>query len=197
MARGVNGLVERAWLTRCEVSTLRLKANQTAAATILNVIGNLGRQHDRRILGSMGTAGSVLDLCTGLQALSRLDQAFPYVTQRINVLAALEQKRLHHAAGLGFTAHQTRRHHTSLVDDQQIARLDVVDDVAEDTTLDRTAVLQCHGIGRVTPLAVKHEQTARIARLGRRLSDKLFGQVVIKIIGTHGHDRHPLLVKVR
>ena len=119
------------------------------------------------------------------------------MAQRINVLAALEQKRLYHSASLRFAPHQARRHHAGFVDDQQITWLDVIDDVAENAVFDRPAVLQRHGICGIASLAVKYKQTARVARLGRRLGDELLRQGVIKIIGTHGHDWHPLLVKVR
>lgn len=79
------------------------------------------------------------------------------MAQRINVLAALEQKRLYHTASLRLAPHQARRHHAGLVDDQQITRLDVIDDVAEDAMLDRPTVLQRHGICGVAPLAVKYK----------------------------------------
>ena len=66
MARGVNGLVKRARLARCGVGTLRLKANQATTTAVNDVIGNLGSQHDRRALGSMGAARTIFDLCAGL-----------------------------------------------------------------------------------------------------------------------------------
>ena len=114
------------------------------------------------------------------------------MTQRINVLTALEQKRLYHSASLCLAPHQARRHHAGLIDDQQITWLDVIDDVAEDAMLDRPTVLQCHGICGVAPLTIKYKQTTRVARIGRCLGDKFLRQGVIKIIGTHGHDWHPL-----
>ena len=90
----------------------------------------------------MGATGAILNLSTGLQALARLDQALPNVTQRVNILAALEQQRLDHAARARLATDQAGRHHARLVDDEHIARLDIVDDVTEDAVLDGTAVLQ-------------------------------------------------------
>lgn len=66
MARSMNGLVKRARLARCGVGALRLKANQAATTAVNDVIGNLGRQHDRRALGSMGAARTIFDLRAGL-----------------------------------------------------------------------------------------------------------------------------------
>ena len=131
----------------------------------------------------MGTTGTILNLSTGLQTLTRLDQTLPNVAQRIHVLAALEQQRLDHAARAGLATDQAGRHHARLVDDEHVARLDVVDDVAEDAVLDGTAMLQGRsGLGTLT---VHHQQAAGIARLGGSLSNQFLRKVVIKIIGTH------------
>ena len=52
------------------------------------------------------------------------------------------------------------------------------------------AVLERHGIARAgraaLELAVEHQQTAGVARLGGCLGDQLVGKVVIEIIGAHG-----------
>ena len=112
------------------------------------------------------------------------------MAQRIHVLAALEQQGLDHTARAGLATDQSGRHHARLVDDKHVARLDIVDNVAEDAVFDGAAVLQRRP--RLGTLAVNHQQAARIARLGGSLGDELFRQVVIKIIGTHRHVRFSL-----
>ena len=181
---GVNGLVERARLAG-GIAAGRLKAHQAAAAAIGDKVDDLGRQHHGRALGRMGAARTILNLSTGLQALTRLDQALPDMAQRIHVLAALEQQRLDHAARAGFATDQASRHHARLVDDEHVARLDIVDDVAEDAVLNGTAVLQRRS--RLGALAIHHQQAAGVARLGRSLGNQFLGKVVVKIIGTHRH----------
>ena len=138
----------------------------------------------------MGATGTILNLSAGLESLTRLDQALPNMAQRIHVLAALEQQRLDHAARAGLATDQAGRHHARLVDDKHVARLDIVDNVAEDAVLDGAAMLQRRP--RLGTLAVHYQQATRIARLGGSLGDELFGQVVIKIIGTHRHVRFSL-----
>ena len=133
----------------------------------------------------MGAARTILNLSTGLQTLTRLDQALPDMAQRIHILAALEQQRLDHAAQAGLATDQAGRHHARLVDDEHVARLDIVDDVAEDAVLNGTAVLQRRS--RLGALAINHQQAAGVARLGRSLGNQFLRKVVVKIIGTHRH----------
>ena len=117
----------------------------------------------------MGATGAILNLSTGLQALTRLDQALPNVAQRVNILTALEQQRLDHATRTRLATDQAGRHHARLVDDEHIARLDIVDDVAKDAVLNGAAMLQrrsCLGA-----LAINHQQAAGVARLGRSLGN--------------------------
>ena len=180
----MNGLVERARLAG-GIAAGRLKAHQTASAAIGNKVDDLGRQHHGSPLGRMGATGAILNLSTGLQALTRLDQALPNVAQRVNILTALEQQRLDHATRAGFATDQAGRHHTRLVDDEHIARLDIVDDVAEDAVLNGTAVLQ--RLPRLGAFAIHHQQAAGVARLGRSLGNQFLRKVVVKIIGTHRH----------
>ncbi len=97
VAGSVDGLVECAWVAGC-VAARRLKTHQAAAAAIGDKVDNLGRQYHRSPLGRMGATCAILNLSTGLQTLARLDQALPNVAQRVNILAALEQQRLDHAA---------------------------------------------------------------------------------------------------
>ena len=154
MTGGVNGLVERARIAG-SIATGRLKTHQAAAAAIGDKVDNLGRQHHGSPLGRMGATGAILNLSTGLQALTRLDQTLPNMAQRVNILAALEQQRLDHAARAGLATDQAGRHHARLVDDEHIARLDIVDDIAEDAVLDGAAVLQWHS--RLGALAIHHQ----------------------------------------
>ena len=97
MAGSMDGLVKRARLAG-GIATGRLKTHQAAATAIGDKVDDLGRQHYGSPLGRMGAARTILNLSTGLQALARLDQALPNVTQRVNILAALKQQRLDHAA---------------------------------------------------------------------------------------------------
>ena len=131
----------------------------------------------------MGATGAILNLSTGLQTLPRLDQALPNMSQRVNILAALEQQRLDHATRAGLATNQAGRHHARLVDDEHVARLDIVDDVAEDAVLNGAAMLQrrsCLGA-----LAIHHQQAAGVTRLGRSLGNQFLRKVVVKINGTH------------
>ena len=171
VARSVDRLVERA---QGAVGVLpdRLEAHQAPAAAIVDELEDGRAQHDRSPLGRQGAAGAVLDLGTGLQALARVHQALPHDPHRIDVLAAIQQQGLRRAARR-LPADQARRHDTGLVRDQHVARLQVIDDIAEDAVVD----------GAVA--AMEHEQAARIAGFGGRLGDQLIGQVVIKVIGTH------------
>lgn len=166
------------------IATGRLKAHQAAAAAIGDKVDDLGRQH-HGAPSAHGAARTILNLSTGLQALTRLDQALPDMAQRIHILAALEQQRLDHAARAGLATDQAGRHHARLVDDEHVARLDIVDDVAEDAVLNGTAVLQRRS--RLGALAINHQQAAGVARLGRSLGNQFLGKVVVKIIGTHRH----------
>ena len=156
-----------------------------AAAAIGDKVDDLGRQHHGSPLGRMGATGTILNLGTALQTLARLDQALPNVTQRVNILAALEQQRLDHAARACLAANQAGRHHARLVDNEHVARLDIVDDVTEDAVLYGAAVLQRRS--RLGALAIHHQQATGVARLGWSLGDQFLRKVVVKIIGTHRH----------
>ena len=180
----MDGLVERARVAD-GIATGRLKTYQAATTAIGDKVDDLGRQHHGSPLGRMGTTGPILNLSTGLQALARLDQAFPNVAQRVNILTALEQQRLDHATRAGFATDQAGRHHARLVDDEHVARLDIVDDVAEDAVLNGTAVLQRRS--RLGALAIHHQHAAGVARLGRSLGNQFLRKVIVKIIGTHRH----------
>ena len=136
----MDGIVERARVAG-GIAPGRLNTHQAAAAAIGDKVDNLGRQHHGSPLGCMGAAGAILNLSAGLQTLARLDQALPHMAERIHVLAALEQQRLDHTARAGLAADQAGRHHARLVDDEHVARLDIVDDVTEDAVLDGTAML--------------------------------------------------------
>ena len=180
----MDGLVEGARVAG-GIAPGRLKAHQAATAAISDKVDDLGCQHHGSPLGRMSATGAILNLNTGFQALARLDQALPNVTQRVNILTALEQQRLDHATRTRLATDQAGRHHARLVDDKHITRLDIVDDIAEDTVLNGTAVLQRRS--RLGALAIHHQQTAGVTRLGRRLGDQFLRKVVVKIIGTHRH----------
>ena len=111
------------------------------------------------------------------------------MTERILVLATGEQERLGHTARLRLAPDETRRHHARLVRHEKVARLQIVDDVVEMPVLHAAARIERYDVARSRErlVAVQHEQTARIARLGGSLGDQLFGKVVVKIIGTHGY----------
>ena len=78
-----------------------------------------------------------------------------------------------HTPPVPLLTHQASGHDAGLVGDEQVARLEVVEDVEEVAVLD----------GAV--LAVQHEQAAGVAGLGRGLGDELVGQRVVKVFGAH------------
>ena len=188
VARRVDGRVERARLAGGRVCTLWLKAHETPALGVLHEVGDLAGEHHRRALGRVQATGAVLDDGTGLEALARVHEALPDVAHGVEVLAALEQQRLGHAARLGLAAHEARRHDARLVGHEQVARLEVVDDVGEATVLDRAAIRDGGRLPRHArpALAVQHEQAARVARLCRSLGNELVGKRIVEVVGSHG-----------
>ena len=186
--RGMDRLVERARRARC-VLALRCEAHETPAAAIGHEVKHFPHKYHGRAFGRVRTARAVFDDRTGLEALARTHKAFPHMAERILVLATGEQERLGHTARLRLAPDEARRHHAGLVRHEQVARLEVVDDVVEVTVLHATAMSKRHGLarGRKRFAAVQHQQAARIARLRRCLGYELLGQVVIEIIGTHGY----------
>ena len=169
----VDGLVEGARGAVGPVA-LRLEAHEAAALAALHEVHDGARQHDGGRLRGVQAAGAVLDDRAGLaQALSGVDETLPDATQGVDVLAALEQERLARAAGAVLLTHQASGHDAGLVGDEQVARLEVVEDVEEAAVLD----------GAV--LAVQHEQAAGVAGLGRGLGDELVGQRVVKVFSAH------------
>ena len=88
------------------------------------------------------------------------DQRFP------NVLPLLfQQQHLDVTAGVGLDAVQARRDNAGIVDHQQVAWIQIVDDVIKMMVAARAA------------LAVHHQQTRVVPRLHRRLRDLLLGQI--------------------
>ena len=181
-------LVERARRARC-VFALRREAHEASAAAIGHEVKHFPHKHHGRAFGRMRTARAVFDDRTGLEALARAHKAFPHMTERILVLATGEQERLGHTASLGLAADEAGRHDAGLVRHEQVARLEVVDDVVEMPVLHAAARIERHDVARSRKrfAAVQHQQAARIARLRRCLGYELLGQVVIEIIGTHGY----------
>ena len=147
----------------------------------------------------MEATGAIFDDGTGLQALAGIDEALPDAAEGVEVLAALEQEGLGDAARLGLVAHETGGHDARLVGDEQVARLEVVDDVIEVTVLDGTSVRDCLGSSgdSIAPVAMQDEQTARVARLGGSLGDQLVRQRVVKVIGAHGFGSSRCFVRKR
>ena len=147
----------------------------------------------------MEATGAILDDGAGLQALARIDEALPDAAEGIKVLATLEQEGLGDATRLGLAAHEASGHDARLVGDEEIARLEVVDDVIEVTVLDGTPVRDCLGSSgdSISPVAMQDEQTARVARLGGSLGDQLVRQRVVKVIGAHGFGSSRCFVRKR
>ena len=85
--------------------------------------------------------------------------------------ALLEQQDL--AAPAGRAAHRDAgAQHAAAVDDDEIGRIEQVDEVVEAPVLDR-------------PVAPVHEQARGVPALGRPLRDQLLGQRVVELVGTH------------
>ena len=177
----MDGLVERAGVAVGALAD-RLEANQAAAARVVDELLHGAAQDHGRALGRQRAARTVLDDRTGLEALSRVDQALPDIAEGVDVLAAVQQQRLGGTAR-GLPADEASGHDARLVRDQHVTGLQVIDDVPEDAVLD----------GAV--LAMQGQQAAGVARLGGSLGDQVVGQVVVKVIGTH--ERSSKLAKVR
>ena len=88
------------------------------------------------------------------------DQRFPDV-----LLLLFQQQHLDVPAGVGLDAVQARRDNAGVIDHQQVAWIQIVDDVIKVMVAARAA------------LAVHHQQTRVVPRLHRRLRDLLLGQI--------------------
>ena len=88
------------------------------------------------------------------------DQRFPDV-----LLLLFQQQHLDVPAGVGLDAVQARRDNAGVIDHQQVAWIQIVDDVIKVMVAARAA------------LAVHHQQTRVVPRLNRRLCDLLLGQI--------------------
>ena len=88
------------------------------------------------------------------------DQRFPDV-----LLLLFQQQHLDVPAGVGLDAVQARRDNAGVVDHQQVAWIQIVDDVIKVMVAARAA------------LAVHHQQARVVPRLHRRLRDLLLGQI--------------------
>ena len=165
MPHGMQGLVQR--------RQRRGKTRDTfAALAVPGPIDDLGGKHH--------LACSVREIHHGpgtrLQALARPHEHLPEghaVRPRLGASALAQQKHLGRPARAPLGAEQARRHDPRLVGHEQIPRPQVVDDVLEDTIFNFPA------------FAIHHEQSALVAHGRWLLSDKLFGQVVVEIIGSH------------
>ena len=95
------------------------------------------------------------------------------VRARLAVVHLAQQEHLGRSSRAALRAQQARGHDARLVDDEQVVRTQVVDDVAED------AVLQLAGD------SIHDHQAAAVALGGGLLRDQLGGQFVIEIRGLH------------
>ena len=111
-----------------------------------------------------------LDACTRLETPTGLDETAPQP-----FVPFVQQQQFRCAAGPLLAPEQTGRHHTRLVGHEQVARVEMVDDLTEALMVDRTGPL------------VQDEQATGIAGLCRCLCDELIGEVVGEVIGPHGH----------
>jgi len=85
------------------------------------------------------------------------------MTERVLVLAAAQQKRLGDATRVLLVPHEPRGHHARLVGDEQIAGLEIVDDISEVAVIEAAIA------------TMQHEQPTGVARLCRGLGDELIG----------------------
>ena len=186
VAGGMDGGVERERLAG-GVAALRLEAHEAPALGVLHEVDDLAGEHHRRAVRGVQAARAVLDDGAGLEALAGVHEALPDVAHGVDVLAALEQQGLGHAAGLGLLAHEARRHDARLVGNQQVTRLEVIHDVVEVAVLDRGAVGDRLGLAAyaLAATSVQHEQPAGVSWLGRGLGDELFWQRVVEVVGAH------------
>ena len=163
----VDGGIERA-------ATLRLEAHQPAAAVVLEKVNYLACEHDLGREGRVQAARAVLDDGARLaEALPGVHETLPHMAQGVEILSALEQERLGHAAGSTLVAHEARRHDARLVGNEKVAGVEVVNHVGEVAVLERAV------------LTVEHEKAAGVARLRGCLCDELVWERVVKVVGAH------------
>ena len=129
----------------------------------------------------------------GLRRLPGFTRHSHTCPEGVDVLTAAEQQRLGDATR-GLFADEAGGHDARLVGHEQVAGLQIIDDVVEMAMFDRSAVRQRDGVrgtgGAALELAIEHEQPTRIAGLRGCLGDQLVGQVVIEIVGAHGATFH-------
>ena len=122
----------------------------------------------------MQPARAVLDDGARLaEALAGVHEALPHVAQGVEVLSALEQERLGHAAGAALVAHKAGRHDARLVGNEKVAGIEVVNHVGEVAVLERAV------------LTVEHEKAAGVAGLRGCLCNELVWERVVKVVGAH------------
>ena len=167
MSRLVHRLVERALPHRGE-------ADETTAAAVVHEVEDLAREHDGGGLGRMRPTGAVLDESALLESLAGVDQALPHVSQGVQVLASPQEERLGDATRAALAPDEPRGHHAGPVGHEKVTWIEVVHDVPEDAMLD----------GAVVP--IEDEEPAGVAGLGGSLGDELAGELVVKVVGTHG-----------
>ena len=163
-------------------------------------IGDLGRKHDLACRIGEIDARSLRRIGRRLEPFARPDEHLPiadlvFRARRVRALldarivGIARRERLPQQEDLRKTARtmlrpeQTRRHDARLVRDEQVARPQLIDDLAE------------YAIAHSTALAIHHEQTARIARHHGFLGDELRWQIVIEITRFHAAHHTPLCLR--
>ena len=172
--RGVNGLVEREGGACGGIEALRVEADKTAALRALDEVDDRAREDNGGGIRRVKAACAILDHDPGLlKALSGVNEALPHVAERVHVLTAPKKQRLADAAGPALLADEASGKDARFVRDDQIPRLEIVDDVGKHLMLD------------VAVLAVENKQATGVARLYRSLGDELVWKGVIEIVGAH------------
>lgn len=141
---------------------------------VFNPVDDLGGKYYRTFLIGEIDHGTR----TGLKALAGAHQHFPdgrRVVFGLNVETLTQQEHLCLAAGVALGSQKASGHDAGFVGYDQVALLQMVDDVAEGLIV-KSAVLAFHD-----------QHAAAIALGGGFLGNKLFGQVVVEIVGTHVH----------
>ena len=156
------------------IEALRVEADKTTALRALDEVDDRARKDNGGGIRRVKAACAILDHDPRLlKALSGVNEALPHVAERVHVLTAPKKQRLADAAGPALLANETSGKDARLVRDDQIPRLEIVDDVGKHLMLD------------VAVLAVENKQATGVARLCRSLGDELVWKGVIEIVGAH------------
>ena len=130
-----------------------LKLNRTISA--VNESCNSGAKNPTKVEG-----------CANLSTLSGANEGLPFT-----VLKGAEQEQLHRRPRLFGHAKESGGNNLRRVNHEHVLGVKVIYNISEDLVLD------------LARLAVKYHKAAHIALLAGRLSDKLLGKVVVKVVG--------------